>query len=166
MDTREGPFMRTGDLGFMQGSDLFIAGRLKDLIIIDGSNHYPQDIERTVEQSHPAIRQSNCAAFAVEVEGEERLVVVAEVDHRRLAEPEADAAAQTAVDAAKQTPVTETTIVRAIRRAVSENHDLSLHAVVLLKRGSLPKTTSGKIQRRACREGFINGTLRLWESNK
>lgn len=166
MDTGEGPFMRTGDLGFMQGSDLFIAGRLKDLIIIDGSNHYPQDIERTVEQSHPAIRQSNCAAFAVEAEGEERLVVVAEVDHRRLVEPDAGAAAQTGVDAAKQTPTTETTIVRAIRRAVSENHDLSLHAVVLLKRGSLPKTTSGKIQRRACHEGFVKGTLRHWESNK
>lgn len=166
MDTGEGPFLRTGDLGFMTDSDLFIAGRLKDLIIIDGSNHYPQDIERTVEQSHPAIRQSNCAAFAVEDKGEERLVVVAEVDHRRLVEPGADAAAQTGVDSAQHSSTTGTTIVRAIRRSVSENHDLSIHAVLLLKRGSLPKTTSGKIQRRACQEGFVNGTLRLWESNK
>ncbi|MGB7923761.1 MAG: fatty acyl-AMP ligase [Pyrinomonadaceae bacterium] len=163
IDTGEGPFLRTGDLGFLKDGELYITGRLKDLIIIDGSNHYPQDIERTVEQSHPAINSGGCAAFAVEVGGEEKLVVAAEVSQRHWKER---GAAQTEPDTHNQTQpsLDAPTIVRAIRRMVAENHDLTAHSIALLKRGSIPKTSSGKIQRRACREQFLGGTLRIWES--
>ncbi len=134
-----GPYLRTGDLGFFQGPELFIAGRLKDLLIIRGRNHYPQDLEYTVERSHPALRPGCCAAFSVEVEGEERLVVAQEVDLRKAPDLEEVGAA--------------------IRRAVQEAHELHVHVAVLLKPGTIPKTTSGKIQRHASRRGFLEGTL-------
>ena len=78
-DTGEGPFLRTGDLGYLRDGELFITGRLKDLIIIRGSNHYPQDIEATVEESHKALRPGGVAAFSMDLEGEERLIVVQEI---------------------------------------------------------------------------------------
>ncbi|MGH9665299.1 MAG: beta-ketoacyl synthase N-terminal-like domain-containing protein, partial [Bryobacteraceae bacterium] len=135
----EGPFLRTGDLGFRQDAELFVTGRLKDLLIIRGRNHYPQDIELTAERSHPALTPNGVAAFSVEVDGEERPVLVCEVnrDHLRRLDTEAVAAA--------------------IRRAVAEEHDLGLHAVLLLKPTALPRTSSGKIQRHACSAGFLAG---------
>lgn len=136
----EGPFMRTGDLGFFHNGELFIAGRLKDLIIIRGSNHYPQDIELTVEQSHPGLQSGGGAAFSVTVGDEEQLVVVQELSRQQ-----------------RNAPPDE--IFRAIRRAVSENHDLQIHAVVLIKPLSIPKTSSGKIQRHACKAAFLDGSL-------
>ena len=81
-ETGEGPFLRTGDLGFMKDGELFVTGRLKDLIIISGRKLYPQDIELTVEQSHPALRPACCAAFSVDGTGEEQLIIAAEVDPR------------------------------------------------------------------------------------
>jgi amino acid adenylation domain-containing protein len=139
-DTGAGPFMRTGDLGFIYNGELFITGRLKDLIIIRGRNHYPHDIELTVESSHPALLKGNSAAFSVEVDGEERLVVFQELDrHHRHPNVEE--------------------IVANIRQAVSENHELQVYAVLLLKTGSIPKTSSGKIQRHACRHRFLQGNL-------
>lgn len=165
MDTGEGPFLRTGDLGFLKDGELYITGRLKDLIVIDGTNHYPQDIEESVEQSHPAICPGGCAAFSIEVDGEEKLVVAAEVSRRRWNER---SATQTESDGERMTqPSLEAaSIVRTIRRTVAENHDLTAHTIQLLKRGSIPKTSSGKIQRRACREQFLGGTLRSWESGE
>jgi natural product biosynthesis luciferase-like monooxygenase protein len=136
-DTLEGPFLRTGDLGLLQNGELFITGRLKDLIIIRGLNHYPQDIELTVERSHPSLRPGCGAAFSVEVNGEERLVIVQEIDRHQ-----ADSSA----------------ILDRIRRSVTEEHELQPFAAVLVKPGSLPKTSSGKLQRRACRTAFLNGT--------
>jgi len=137
----EGPFLRSGDLGFLDaGGELFIAGRLKDLIIIRGQNHYPQDIELAVEQSHPLLRPGCGAAFSVEVEGEERLVVVQEV---RRAEGEGDWEA----------------VMAAIRQAVAEGHELQVYGVVLLTAGSIAKTSSGKIQRHASRASFLEGSL-------
>lgn len=156
-DTGEGPYLRTGDLGFLRDGELFITGRLKDVIIINGRNHYPQDIEQTVEASHPAIRQGCCAAFAVEVDGEERLIVAAEIDRHyrpqgRVVRGELTAAADGDV------------ITRTIRRAVVENHELRAYEVVLLKVGGMAKTSSGKVQRQACRARHLGGTLELWDS--
>ncbi|HEX8091890.1 MAG TPA: condensation domain-containing protein, partial [Blastocatellia bacterium] len=138
-DTGDGPFMRTGDLGFLQGGELFVTGRLKDLIIIRGRNHYPQDIELTAERSHPALRPGCGVAFSVEVDGEERLVLAQEVGNR--------------------TPLDAGGIIDAVRRAVAEEHEIQTYAVVLLESGSIPKTSSGKIQRHACRARFMAGGL-------
>ncbi len=140
-DTGEGPFLRTGDLGFLRDGHLYITGRLKDLIIIRGLNHYPQDLELTVEQSHPVLRPGCGAAFSVEVDGEEELVVVHEVQGKY----------QRQLDANE--------VFSAIRAAVFDEHDLRLHAVVLLTSGGVLKTTSGKIQRAAMKAAFVAGTL-------
>ncbi len=133
----EGPFLRTGDLGFLSGGELFVAGRLKDLIILRGRNHYPQDVERTAEAGSPALRPGCTAAFSVDAGDEERLVVVAEVERH------ADAAAA----------------VEAVRRAVAEEHEVQVHEVVLVRTGTIPRTSSGKIRRQACREGYLGGGL-------
>jgi acyl carrier protein len=139
-DTGEGPFLRTGDLGFLQDGELFVTGRLKDLIIIRGRNHYPQDIELTVEQSHPALRPGGGIAFSVDVLGEERLVIVHEVERQFRNLDIEDVAG-------------------AIRQAVAGQHELQVYAVTLVKVGSIPKTSSGKPQRNACREKFLARTL-------
>ena len=163
-DTGEGPFMRTGDLGFLDHGELFITGRLKDLIIIRGNNHYPQDIERTVEQSHPSLRPGCGAAFAIEIDGEERLVVVQEVERRsQPSQPRHPERRLVAIDPGHDPehpqPVCMDTVVGQIRQAIAEQHGIQAHAVVLLRAGSIPKTSSGKIQRYACRHGFLTHTL-------
>jgi len=135
-------YLRTGDLGFARGGELYIAGRIKDLIVIRGRNLYPQDVEWTVERSHPAVRPGCGAAFSVDMDGEERLVVVQEVDIRRLR---------------KTADLHE--VAAAVRQAVAEEHEAQVAALVLVKPGGVPKTTSGKIQRRACRELFLTGGL-------
>jgi acyl-CoA synthetase (AMP-forming)/AMP-acid ligase II len=140
-DTGEGPFLRTGDLGFIQNGELFVTGRLKDLIIIGGRNHYPQDIELTVEQSHPALKPGSGAAFAIEVDGQERLAIAQEVERQYIRKLNVDE------------------IVKSICQAVSQNHELQVYAVLLLKTTSIPKTSSGKIQRHACRRGFLANSL-------
>ncbi|MFN8386728.1 MAG: beta-ketoacyl synthase N-terminal-like domain-containing protein [Anaerolineales bacterium] len=148
-DTNEGPFMRTGDLGFLQNDELFITGRLKDLIIIHGSNHYPQDIELTVEASHSALQSSAGAAFSVNENGKEQLVIVQEVTR-----------------AGRQADVNE--VASAIRQAVAEKHDLQVFAIALVKPMSIPKTSSGKIQRRGTKSAFLEGELDVvgeWRSS-
>ncbi|MDD5034785.1 MAG: amino acid adenylation domain-containing protein, partial [Methylococcaceae bacterium] len=140
-DTGEGPYLRTGDLGVMVGENLVVTGRLKDMIIVNGRNHYPQDIETTVERAHPALRPGGGAAFSVESGDAERLVVVQEVTRenlRNLSAPE---------------------VIEAIRQAVWDSHELQIHGVQLLKPATAPKTSSGKIQRRACRQGYLSGSL-------
>lgn len=159
-NTGEGPFLRTGDLGYFQNENLFVTGRLKDVIIIGGRNHYPQDIEQTAEGSHPALRAGCCAVFSADFAGEERLIVVAEVERRyRPARFQHDVAANG--DPNHYRPLDADEVVTAIRRAVAENHDLSIHSVLLLKTGSIPKTSSGKIQRQACRSSFLDGSLEV-----
>lgn len=153
-DTHPGrTFLRTGDLGFMLDGELFITGRIKDLIIIDGRNHYPEDIERTVEKSHPALRPSSSAVFSVDMNGREQPVVVAEVERNYRFE---------AVPLSGDGQPDYTPIIHAIRQAVSLEHGLSVPTVMLLKPGSIPKTSSGKIQRHACRNEFLAGTLEAW----
>ncbi|MBD6620561.1 AMP-binding protein [Komarekiella sp. 'clone 1'] len=149
-DTGEGPFLRTGDLGFLYKGELYVTGRLKDVIIIRGRNHYPQDIELTVEQSHPALYPGWGAAFAVEVEGKERLVIVQEIERSYL----------------RSLDVNQ--VVEAICKAVSQQHELQVYAVLLLKPGSIPKTSSGKIQRYACKAGYLArnlDTVGTWSAN-
>ena len=145
-----GPFLRTGDLGFIVDGELFITGRIKDVIIIRGQNHYPQDIELTVQNSHQALR-SNCgAAFAIEFKGEERLVIVQEVERSHLRK------------------LNFSQVIENIRQAVVAEHGLQVYATVLVKTGSIPKTSSGKIRRHACRHSFLNGDLNVlgdWSEN-
>jgi acyl transferase domain-containing protein/acyl-CoA synthetase (AMP-forming)/AMP-acid ligase II len=145
--TGDGPYMRTGDLGFLDGPELYVTGRLKDLLIFRGRNHYPQDIELTAERSHPALRPGCGAAFSFDLDGEERLAVACEI------EPAA------AAGLAGQERVEE--VAAAVRQAVAEEHDLRVESVLLLEPGSLPKTSSGKVQRHACKKGFLEGKLSL-----
>ncbi|WP_445634083.1 Carrier domain-containing protein [Nostoc sp. DSM 114161] len=140
-DTNSEPFLRTGDLGFLQDGELFITGRLKDVLIIRGKNHYPQDIELTVENSHPALHPNSGAAFLVEVDGIEQLVVVQEVERQFLRKLDTDA------------------IITNIRKAVALQHGLQIHDVVLLKTTRIPKTSSGKIQRQECCKLYQAGML-------
>jgi acyl-CoA synthetase (AMP-forming)/AMP-acid ligase II len=133
------PFLRTGDLGFIHGGELYITGRLKEMIIIRGLNHYPQDIEMTLERCDPACAVGSRVAFALEADGEERLAVAVELeaharhDFHRLAS--------------------------LIRREVQQQHELAVELVLFARRGLLPKTSSGKIQRSRCRADFLAGQL-------
>jgi acyl-CoA synthetase (AMP-forming)/AMP-acid ligase II len=129
----DGPFLRTGDLGFLDGGELFVTSRIKDLIIVAGANHYPQDIEWTVERCHPAIRPNHVAAGSTFAGGEERLVVAAEVERGAISGDE-----------------DHEEMLNAVRTAVTEGHEVQIHALLILRRGTLPKTASGKIQRHAC----------------
>ena len=146
-DIQAGPFLRTGDLGYLCDGELFVTGRIKDMMIIRGNNHYPQDIEATMEQSHAALRPGYGAAFSVDVDGEERLVVVQELErsYRSALSPKGDLREVTS----------------AIRQAIAEGHGLQPHAILLLRTGSVPKTTSGKIQRQACKIGFLTASLNV-----
>ncbi|HMG21894.1 MAG TPA: GNAT family N-acetyltransferase, partial [Kofleriaceae bacterium] len=138
----DGPFLRTGDLGFLWEDELFFAGRLKDILIVRGKKHFPQDLEATVERTQPELFRPGCAAaFAIELDGEDRIVVVQEVQ-RGAADPARleRAAAQAA-------------------QAVFEDHGIGLHAVVLIAAGELPKTSSGKVQRHAARDQYLAGRL-------
>lgn len=141
-----GPFMRTGDLGcFLAGDDgkqeLFVTGRLKDLVILRGVNHYPQDLERTVELAHDDLPLGAGAAFAVGSGGAERLVIVQEAGRNRDADFEG--------------------VCAAIRGALGKGHEVAPHEVVLVKPNSIPKTSSGKIQRHACRQAYEAGELEV-----
>ena len=133
-----GPYLRTGDLGAFRDGELFVTGRAKDLIIIRGRNLYPQDVERTAEQAHEAVDQG--AAFSMIKDGQEQLVVVHQIkrEHRR----------------GDMAP-----IIRAIRAAVVEEHEVDPYAIVILRPGALPLTSSGKVQRAHCRELFEAGRL-------
>ena len=140
-DSGEGPFLRTGDVGVMVDGELFVTGRMKDLIIIRGRNYYPHDIELTVEQSHPSLRPGGGAAFSIDVNGAEQLIVAQEVERQHLRNLDSQS------------------VIEAIRQAIAEHYDLRVHAVTLIKTGGMPKTSSGKIQRHACRTSFLNGGL-------
>jgi acyl-CoA synthetase (AMP-forming)/AMP-acid ligase II len=143
-DSGEGPFLRTGDLGFLRNGELFITGRIKDVLIIRGRNHYPQDIEETVQSVHLGLRAGCGAAFEIHKDGNSLLVVVQEVERRcrvlNVAELLAD-----------------------VREAVADRHELMVHDLVLLEYGSLPRTASGKVQRHASRAAYESGALRRWK---
>ncbi len=140
-DSDDGSYLRTGDLGFFRGEELFITGRRKDLIIVRGRNLYPQDIEWTAGNCHPALRPGEGAAFVVEEDGAERVVLVHEVD-RSWRGGDHDA------------------LLASIRQAVAEGHDVDLLAVHLIRPMSLPRTSSGKVRRHACRDALAGGEFR------
>jgi hypothetical protein len=143
--TNEGPFLRTGDLGFIHDEELFVTGRLKDMIIIRGRNLYPQDLELTAERCHKALRPGCAVAFSIETATDEGLVLVQE-----LRDPH-------------QTGLEE--IIKTIRKTVANAHGVTIHSIALVSTGSIPKTSSGKLQRQACRAAYIAGTLdAIWIS--
>ncbi|HEX4412884.1 MAG TPA: AMP-binding protein, partial [Lacipirellulaceae bacterium] len=141
---REGKFLRTGDLGFFRDGELYVTGRVKDVIIIRGRNHYPQDIEQSAEEAHAAVLPG--AAFAISDEGRgERLVVVHQLDRQFRGADHHQ-------------------IIQAVRRAIVEHHDLDPYAIVLIRQTSLPVTSSGKVQRNLCREQYLADELKIVHS--
>ncbi len=149
-ESGEGPYLRTGDLGFVLDGELFLTGRLKDLVILRGRNYYPEEIERIVGSCHHALRRGAGAAFSVEARGQERLVVVQEVKRRN-----------------RRDDVDE--IVEAIRRTIAEEYEIQAFAVVMAEPRAVPKTSSGKVRRRECRNAFLSGTLRaihVWRESR
>ncbi|MFN5466086.1 MAG: fatty acyl-AMP ligase [Cyanobacteriota bacterium] len=140
-DSTPGCFLRTGDLGFIKNGDLYITGRIKDVIIYNGQNHYPQDIEHSVQACSDALVSNRGAAFSVICGGRESVVVAQELKRTHLTQAEIQL------------------ICREVRAAVSMNHGLYIDIVVLVKRGGIPMTSSGKIQRRLCRDRYLNQSL-------
>jgi acyl-CoA synthetase (AMP-forming)/AMP-acid ligase II len=139
-DTGAGPFLRTGDLGKVVDGELYITGRLKELIILRGKNHYPQDIEATVAASHPLLRRDCGAAFSVQLIEREELVVFQEVE--------------------RQTPPEKAFEIKcAIQQALAEDRAIKPYSVVLFKPNTIPKTSSGKIMRSACRAAFLRNSF-------
>lgn len=134
-------YLRTGDLGFMDNGELFVTGRLKDLIIINARNHYPQDIELTVANSHEVLSANATAAFSVDVDGKEKLVVVQELKRTEMRQFDEDA------------------VFSQIRQQIFEHHEVQVHDIVLIRPAQLLKTSSGKVRRRACREAYENNAL-------
>ncbi|WP_028400711.1 fatty acyl-AMP ligase [Ectobacillus panaciterrae] len=158
-DAGEEFYLRTGDLGYMtESNELFVTGRIKDLIIIRGRNYYPQDIELTVENSHPAIRPGCSAAFTIDTNEQERLIIVAELERRYR--PRNQNSSDTQKSDEEQKMLRE--IVSVIRRAIADEHSLQVYKVLFIKTGSIPKTSSGKIQRSACRIDYLSETLEIW----
>lgn len=153
-DTKEGPFLRTGDLGMVSDDEIYLTGRLKDLIIIAGRNHYPSDIEHTVQQSGAPVRLGACAAISEPVNGAEELVIIAEVDERQL-----PADAQSGGTGSESMDEFWASAVKTVRGAVSMWHGLSVQSVVFVKPRSLEKTSSGKPRRRHYQKLFIKGDL-------
>ena len=138
-DARDGKtFLRTGDLGFLREGELYICGRIKDLLVVHGANHYPQDIEASVDACHPALRTGCGAAFAVEVGGEERLVIAQEL---------------------RSGTANLEQVYQRICRSVRADHGLPVHAVALIEPGGLPKSTSGKIARQPAKRAFLEQSL-------
>lgn len=144
--TGDGPYLKTGDLGTLINGELYVCGRIKDLIIVRGRNIYPQDLEATARLAHPAVAQGSAAAAMVTIDGTQHLLLAVEIS--RTARHDADADG----------------IMAALRRAVHDEHDVMVSRLVLLLPGGVPKTTSGKVQRQALARAFEAGTLPVWTS--
>ena len=143
-NSSQSKYLRTGDLGFIDNRELYITGRLNDVLVFWGLNHYPQHIEQTVEQCHPGLKPSCSAAFSIEVEGKARLVVAQEIERTY-----------------RQSLVMDE-VVAAIRWQIFQEHFIDIYGIVLLKPGRIPKTSSGKVQRSACKAMFLDGSLEVW----
>jgi acyl-CoA synthetase (AMP-forming)/AMP-acid ligase II len=143
-NTGEAPFLRTGDLGFLLHNELFVTGRIKDLIIINGRNLYPQDVEITAQSSHPGLQPFGGVAFAVEHESQERLVIAQEVQREALRGNPAE-------------------MIAAIRQSIVRDYEVQAFAVALLKPGQVPRTSSGKVRRSLCKASLMAGELETVE---
>jgi acyl-CoA synthetase (AMP-forming)/AMP-acid ligase II len=139
----EGPFFRTGDLGFQDGEELYVTGRMKDVIIVHGANHYPQDIEAAVEAADPSVNQTGVAAFGVDTGAGERVVVVVEIARTSLRKIDPKA------------------LAARIRQYVLEQCEITVDEVVPIRPGTLPKSSSGKVQRSRCRSLYLANELDL-----
>ena len=160
-DSDEGPFMRTGDLGFVADGEVYVTGRLKDLIIIAGRNHYPGDIELTVQHSGAPVRLGACVAISEPVNGVEELIIIAEVDQRRLpADAQAEDPEKPSLDAFWAEAV------KTVKGAVSEGHGVSVRDVVFVEPKSLEKTSSGKLRRQYYGELFKKGGLAVLHESR
>jgi len=147
-DTGEGPFLRTGDLGFIWQDELYIGGRLKDVIILNGVNYYPQDIELVVEKTSEAICTAGVAAFVTtDFLQHSQVVVVAEIERTHLRN------------------LDERALFITVRQAVYEQCDVNISACVFIKPGTLPKTSSGKVQRSLTRQLYVDEQLALVKSS-
>ena len=153
LNNGEGPFLKTGDLGFFHNGELYISGRIKDLIIIRGSNYYPQDIETLVEKVDSGFRQGRIVAFSVEINGEEKLVIVAENNLTEV----------------KKKGKSVRDIFIAIVRTIADKMHISVDSIVIVKTSTIPLTTSGKIRRRATRQMYLDGSMKSiaeWNSEE
>ena len=144
-----GTFLRTGDLGFLHDDEVYLTGRFKDLIIVGGKNHYPNDLEKTAIQATPAIRPGSCAAFSARHEGQEAVILVAEMRGKVVAQAEAKGVVEDLYHG----------VAHAIRGAITKGHGVPLRSVVLVTERSLPKTSSGKVMRRQYQKSFAAGKL-------
>lgn len=136
-----GPYLKTGDLGFLDNKELYITGRLKEIMCFRGRYHYPQHIEKNIETAHPALRPGACAAFSIDASDDERLILACEIKRSFLRKIDIEA------------------WVDAIQEILADEHGLSVFAICFLKTGSMPKTSSGKIRRRTCKELFLTKSL-------
>ena len=148
-DSTDGPFLRTGDMGFFNGNELFVTGRLKDIIIIRGMNHYPTDIEYSIQNNISELRQNGGAAFPVSINESEKLVIVQEIERSSMRD------------------ANYSDIIHRVREVITENHEIDVHAVILIRPGSIPITSSGKIQHRQVKYDYLHDDLNKlaeWEN--
>jgi len=139
--SQEGPFLRTGDLGFVIDDQLYVTGRQKELLIVRGRNHYPRDLERTMQTAHECLLPMAGTAFSIDAQDGEEIVLVQEVDRAFRS-------------------INLDQVIHTIRRVVAEEHEVEIHAVVLIRQASLPRTTSGKLRRHVCRQRYLDGDLK------
>ncbi len=170
-ESNDGPYFRTGDFGFLrEDGELFITGRMKDVIIINGKNFYPQDLEQSIENVDAPIRKGCVAAVEVTIENEAKVVVLAEIERRtKWSEPKnkfeyltrQTFASLPGVNINRPVKFNEEQTAQKIRQALADQNQVQVYAIVFIQAGSIPKTSSGKIQRRACKEAYLQGKLNI-----
>ncbi|AJX34601.1 fatty acyl-AMP ligase [Burkholderia oklahomensis] len=147
----DGRFLRTGDYGYRSGPEVFVTGRLKDMMLIRGANHYPHDVEETIEALDAELfRPGGCAVFALEADAAPQVIVVRELRARYL---------KAFGDGDRESGHTPDALFGKLRQAINLHHGIAVHNIVFTSPSAIPKTTSGKVQRHACRELFLNDTL-------